>query len=150
MKTIKQLMMFLALALTFTTAFAQNVATKELLCKKWVIDEESMKPQILKMIKENPMAAGASEADLQSGLSMAMEQLSGTKMEYKTDGTSIKSSKTATTTGTWSLSADGKQLTAKSEGKPDRLFTFAEITKTKLILVSPDGKNVIFKLEIGL
>jgi hypothetical protein len=147
MKTIKKLMMILALVLTFSSSFAQNVATKELLCKKWIVDDESMKPILLKMIKENPMAASASEADLQMGLNMAMEQISGSKMEYKMDGTTAKIAKSGNSTGTWTLSADGKELTNKSDGKPDRVFSFAEISKTKLSLLSADGKNIIFKPE---
>ncbi len=147
MKPIKKTLMLLALVLTFSSSFAQNVATKELLCKKWIVDDESMKPILMKMIKENPMAASASEADLQMGLNMAMEQLSGTKMEYKMDGTTAKIAKSGNSTGTWTLSADGKELTTKSEGKPDRVFSFAEISKTKLSLLSADGKNIVFKPE---
>ncbi len=139
--------MLLAFGLTISTSFAQNVATKELLCKKWIVDDESMKPVLLKMMKENPMAANASDADLQIGLNMAMEQISGSKMEYKMDGSTAKVAKSGNSVGTWFLSPDGKELTTKSDGKPDRVFSFAEITKTKLSLLSTDGKNIIFKSE---
>ncbi len=147
MKTIKNLIMLIALTITFSTSFAQNVASKELICKKWIVDDESMKPVLLKMMKENPMAAGASDADLQMGLNMAMEQISGSKMEYKLDGTTAKVAKSGNSNGTWSLSADGKELTTKSDGKPDRIFSFVEISKTKLSIMSSDGKNIIFKPE---
>jgi hypothetical protein len=147
MKPIKKTLMLLALILTFSTSFAQSVASKELLCKKWIVDDESMKPILMKMIKENPMAASASEADLQMGLNMAMEQISGTKIEYKMDGTTAKVAKSGNSNGSWSLSTDGKELTTKNEGKPDRVFSFAEISKTKLILLSADGKNIVFKPE---
>ena len=147
MKTMKKIMMLLAFGLTFSTSFAQNVATKELLCKKWIVDDESMKPVVLKMIKENPMAASASEADLQMGLNMAMEQISGTKIEFKLDGTTSKLNKNVPSTGKWTLSADGKELTSITEGKPDRVFSFVEISKTKLSLATLDGKNFIYKSE---
>jgi hypothetical protein len=147
MKTTKKIMMLLALVLTFSTSFAQNVASKELLCKKWIIDDESMKPIIMKMMKENPMSAGASEADLQMGLNMAMEQISGTKVEFKLDGTTSKLNKNIPSTGKWTLSTDGKELISISEGKPDRIFSFIEISKTKLSLATTDGKNFIYKPE---
>jgi hypothetical protein len=131
MKPIKKTLMLLALILTFSTSFAQSVASKELLCKKWIVDDESMKPILMKMIKENPMA----------------EQISGTKIEYKMDGTTAKVAKSGNSNGSWSLSTDGKELTTKNEGKPDRVFSFAEISKTKLILLSADGKNIVFKPE---
>ncbi|MEO8517530.1 MAG: hypothetical protein ABI426_12320, partial [Flavobacterium sp.] len=49
--------------------------------------------------------------------------------------------------GTWTLSADNKELTTKSEAKPEKKFTILEITKTKLNILSSDGKNVILKTE---
>ena len=148
MKTIKKLIMFLVLLLfTFSATFAQNVATKELLCKKWIIDDESMKPIIIKMMKANPMVAGASEADLQMQIGMAMVQISGTKIEYKTDGSIAKFSKSGNTVGIWTLSTDGKTLKTKTNGKPERIFSFIEISNIKLNIIDAEGKNMILKPE---
>ncbi len=144
---IKKSIMLSVFALTFSKAFSQKIASKELLCKTWTFDMEAMKPIIMATIKSNPIVAILSEVKREKILNIAIEQISGSKIEYKIDGTTAKYSKSGNSYGTWALSDDGKKLSTKSKGKPDKIFSFLEISKTKLSIIDTDGKNLVLKLE---
>ncbi|HKX86009.1 MAG TPA: hypothetical protein VJL37_05020 [Flavobacterium sp.] len=147
MKLIQKLAAVLFIAFAFSTASAQTGDSKNLIVNKWFIDKDAMKPVIKTMLATNPQFMGLDEATKESTLGMVMEQISGLRVEYKTDGTMLRNDANGEVPGTWSLSADGKELTTKSEGKPDKKYTLLEITKTKLNLMSSDGKNIILKTE---
>ena len=147
MKLIKNLATLLLVVFSITVASAQSNDAKKLIVNKWVIDQEAMKPVIMTMLATNPQFAGLDEASKASTLAMVMGQVSSVKIEYKADGTMLRTDSSGDGAGTWTLSADGKELTTKSEGKPEKKFTILELAKTKLSIVAPDGKNVILKTE---
>lgn len=147
MKLIQKLTAVLFIAFAFSTASAQTGDSKSLIVNKWFIDKDAMKPVIKAMLATNPQFIGLDEATKESTLGMVMEQISGLRVEYKNDGTMLRNDVNGEVPGTWSLSADGKELTTKSEGKPDKKYTLLEISKTKLNLMSSDGKNIILKTE---
>lgn len=147
MKLIKNLATLLLVVFSISTASAQSTDAKKLIVNKWVIDKEAMKPIIMAMMATNPQFMGMDEAGRASTIEMVMEQASKLKVEYKADGTLSRTDSTGDGVGTWTLSADGKELTTKSEGKPEKKFTILEISKTKLNVMSSDGRNVILKTE---
>lgn len=147
MKLIQKLAAVFLFAFAFNTATAQMAESKNLIVNKWFIDKEAMKPVIKTLLATNPQFIGADEATRESTLTMVLEQLSGIRVEYKSDGSMLRNDVNGEVTGTWSLSTDGKELTTKAEGKPDKKYTLLEITKTKLNLMSSDGKNIILKTE---
>lgn len=147
MKTFKNLATLLLVVFTMTASFAQTSESKKLIVNKWVIDKEAMKPVLMVMLGGNPQFAALDEASKASTLNMVLEQVASVKVEYKADGSMERTDSTGTGTGTWTLSADGKELTSKSEGKPDKKYTLLEISKTKLNMMSSDGKNIILKTE---
>ena len=147
MKTIKNLATLLLVVFTITSSFAQTNDSKKAIVNKWVIDKEAMKPIISIMLATNPQFAALDEASKASTLNMVMEQVSALKVEYKADGVMLRTDPTGDVAGTWSLSDDGKELTTKSEGKPDKKYSVLALTTTKLSLMSPDGKNIILKTE---
>jgi hypothetical protein len=147
MKTIRNIATLLLVAFAITTSSAQSNDSKKLIVNKWVIDKEAMKPIIMTMLSTNPQFAGMDEATRASTLTMALEQISSLKVEYKADGTMLRNDPTGSVAGNWSLSEDGKELTTKAEGKPDKKYTLLEISKTKLNLMSAEGRNIILKTE---
>ena len=147
MKLIQKLAMVFFVAFAFATATAQTGESKKLIVNKWLIDKEAMKPVIKTMLATNPQFMGLDEATKESTLGMVLEQISGLRVEYKSDGSMLRNDVNGEVAGTWALSADGKELTTKSEGKPDKKYTLLEISKTKLNLMSSDGKNIILKTE---
>lgn len=147
MKLIKNVATLLLVVFSISVASAQSTEAKKLIVNKWVIDKEAMKPIITAMLATNPQFMGLDEASRASTLDMVLGQVSNVKIEYKADGTMLRTDSTGDGTGTWTLSADGKELTTKSEGKPEKKFTLLEVTKTKLNMMSSDGKNVILKTE---
>lgn len=147
MRLIKNLATVLLVVFSITASSAQSGEAKKLIVNKWVIDKEAMKPIISIMLATNPQFAGLDEASKASTLNMVLEQVAALKVEYKADGSMQRTDPTGDVTGSWSLSDDGKELTTKATGKPDKKYTLLEITKTKLNLMSLDGKNIILKTE---
>nr|WP_294939004.1 hypothetical protein [uncultured Flavobacterium sp.] len=147
MKTFKNLATFFLVAFAITIASAQSGEAKKLIVNKWVVDQAAMKPMIMTMLATNPQFAGLDEATKTSTMAMVMEQIASLKVEYKADGAMNRTDPSGSVNGTWSLSADGKELTTKAEGTPDKKYTLVEISKTKLSLMSADGRNIILKPE---
>jgi hypothetical protein len=145
MKTIKNLATLLLVVFSISMSTAQSTDSNKLIVNKWVIDKEAMKPIIAMMLATNPQFAGLDEATKSSTLDMALEQASSLKVEYKADGTMLRTDPTGETAGTWSLSADSKELTTKAEGKPDKKYTVLVLSKTSLSMMSADGRNIILK-----
>lgn len=147
MKSIKNWATLFIVAFTITTSFAQLGESKKLIVNKWVIDKEAMKPIVMTMLATNPQFTSLDEAGKLSNLNMILEQLSSLKVEYKADGIMLRNDPTGSVSGTWALSDDGKELITKAEGKPDKKYSLLELTKTKLNLMSSDGRNLILKTE---
>lgn len=147
MKQIKNLVALFLVAFTFATASAQNADSKKLIVNKWVIDQEAMKPVLKAMLATNPQFLALDEATKESTMTMAMQQLATMKVEYKADGTLQRKDPNGEATGNWILSDDGKEFTNKVEGKADKKYTILELTKTKLSILSSDGRNLILKAE---
>lgn len=148
MKTLKSLATFLLVAFSISLASAQSGDAKKLIVNKWVIDQEAMKPLIMTMLATNPQFASMDDATKTSTMGMVMQQISSMKVEYKADGAMLRTDPSGgNVAGTWALSADGKELTTKAEGKPDSKYKILELTKTKLNFTTADGKNIILKSE---
>lgn len=147
MKTFRNLATFLLVAFAITLSSAQSGDAKKLIVNKWVVDVEAMKPVIMTMMATNPQFAGLDEATKASTLTMVLQQISSMKVEYKTDGVMQRTDPSGNINGTWALSADGKELVTKAEGTPDKKYTLVEVTKTKLNMLSSDGRNIILKTE---
>ena len=147
MKLFQKLATVLFVAFAISTSSAQTGESKKLIVNKWFIDKEAMQPVIKTMLATNPQFINLDEATKESTLVMVMEQLANMRVEYKSDGSMLRNDPNGEVAGTWSLSEDGKELTTKSEGKPDKKYTLLEITKTKLNMMSSDGRNIILKTQ---
>lgn len=147
MKTFRNWATFLLVAFAISISSAQSGDAKKLIVNKWVVDVEAMKPVIMTMLGTNPQFSGMDEATKTSTLAMVLQQISSLKVEYKPDGAMHRTDPSGSVTGTWSLSADGKELVTKAEGTPDKKYTVMEISKTKLSMLSSDGRNIILKTE---
>lgn len=144
---LKNWLAILVTALTISTSFAQSENTKDLIANKWIIDQEAMKPVLQKMLEENPQTSALDELNKQVALSTALNQISTIKIEYKKDGSLASVNPNGNSVGVWSLSSDGRELTTKTEGKPEKKFTIIEISKLKLQLLTADKKSLFFKSE---
>lgn len=147
MKKIKIYATFILVAFAMAISSAQSGETKKLIQNKWVADVEAMKPIIITMLGINPQFAGMDEETKASRVAMALQTMSALKIEYKTDGVMNKTDAGGNSIGTWALSADGKELTIKSDGKSENKYTVIEISKTKLHLLSANGKKLFLKAE---
>jgi len=147
MKLIKHIATVLLLTFSFSTISAQNADSKALIVNKWVIDKEAMKPVVLAAYALNPQFMAMDEAGKAAAISMTMDQLDKLKVEYKIDGVMLRNDPTGFVTGKWSLSEDGKVLTTKAEGKPDKVYNILEISKNKIDMMSTEGRNIILKTE---
>ena len=147
MKLLKNLATVFLVAFTFATASAQTAESKKLIVNKWVMDLEAMKPVVMTLLATNPQFLALDEATKATATEQTMAQLATLKVEYKADGVMLRNDPTGAVTGTWSVSEDGKELTTKTEGKPDKKYKIQEISKTKLNMMSADGRNLILKPE---
>jgi hypothetical protein len=111
------------------------------------MDLEAMKPVVMTLLATNPQFLALDEATKATATEQTMAQLATLKVEYKADGVMLRNDPTGAVTGTWSVSEDGKELTTKTEGKPDKKYKIQEISKTKLNMMSADGRNLILKPE---
>lgn len=146
MKTIKSIATLLLVVFSISMSTAQSNESKKLIVNKWVIDKEAMKPIITMAMATNPQFASLDEAAKLNVFNMTFEQISKLKVEYKADGVMLRTDPTGDISGTWSLSDDGKELTTKAEGKPDKKYSVVELSKTRLSMMSVDGRNIILKL----
>lgn len=148
MKTIKNIITVVLFTLTLTGAFAQSGETKKLLVNKWVVDKEAMRPVVAIMLATNPQYSAQDAAGKESIINMALDQASVIKREYLTDGTFTATNPDGSNvTGKWSLSTDEKELTTKTEDKPERKAKVVAVSKTKLHLISEGNRELFLKAE---
>ncbi|HEU4497133.1 MAG TPA: hypothetical protein VFR70_08795 [Flavobacterium sp.] len=125
----------------------QSGETQKLLANKWIIDTEAMKPSIAAIVATHPQTASLDAAAKEEYTNNILGEMSGFGFELSSNGNFAGAGSEGNVAGKWKLSADSKELTTQTEGKPERKFIIAAVSKTKLHLIGEDSRDMFLKTE---
>jgi hypothetical protein len=116
---MKNLVTIILMVLCVVKVNAQEFDSK-LLCKKWKIDVESMKPVIAKKLSQDSQFAFLSEAEKEEGILSILETLKQDTIEYKSDGTIDRNGSEGFSIGTWKLDTTKGELITKIDNNKEK------------------------------
>jgi hypothetical protein len=116
---MKNLVTIILMVLCVVKVNAQEFDSK-LLCKKWKIDVESMKPVIAKKLSQDSQFAFLSEAEKEEGILSILETLKQDTIEYKSDGTIDRNGSEGFSKGTWKLDTTKGELITKIDNNKEK------------------------------
>ena len=121
---------------------AQEFDSK-LLCKKWKIDVESMKPVIAKKLSQDSQFAFLSEAEKEEGILSILETLKQDTIEYKSDGTIDRNGSEGFSKGTWKLDTTKGELITKIDNNKEKKYQIIHLDKNKLHYRAENGYDLV-------
>ncbi|MFN7118053.1 MAG: TraB/GumN family protein [Saprospiraceae bacterium] len=126
------------------TTPANDNSTAALLTRKWKMDE-SVIPQAVEDVLENVRLQNPEQAKMLEAQKDALAAgLRASVVEYKANGNYDMQIMGRIMSGTWTLSADNKQLLRKDENGEETVNQLVEISKDKLIIINSKQKKIIY------
>lgn len=127
-----------------TAPAATNNPISKLLTRKWKMDE-SMIPQALEDVLENVRQQNPEQAKILEGQKEALTAgLRASVVEYKANGNYEMQIMGRIVAGTWTLSADNKNLLRKDENGEETVNQLVEINNNQLVIINSKQKKVIY------
>lgn len=139
---MKHLVTIILMVLCVVKVNAQEFDSK-LLCKKWKIDVESMKPVIAKKLSQDSQFAFLSEAEKEEGILSILETLKQDTIEYKSDGTIDRNGSEGFSIGTWKLDTTKGELITKIDNNKEKKYQIIHLDKNKLHYRAENGYDLV-------
>lgn len=134
----------IALFICAGSLYAQSSKT-ELISKKWVINQEAMRPVIAEILKLDPETASLTGEARESAISEGVKRLAKMRIEMNTDGSAIMASSKGEDKGTWRFNKKETELYTKRKGSKERKFTIKSLSEDQLVIVSSNNIKLILK-----
>lgn len=141
---------WLSIVIMFFTSLrgvAQDKSINDLLIKKWIVDTVAMKVVFLEKLEKDPKYEGLDDEQKKIAVKTAIDKVAKLTIEYKSDGTCISTTSKGSSKSLWNINNNGKTITTKTDGKPDKIITIREVSENKLVIISSEGTIICLKVE---
>jgi len=139
---MKNLVTIILMVLCVVKVNAQEFDSK-LLCKKWKMDVEAMKPVIEKKLSQDPQFAFLSEAEKEQALLSILETFKQDTIEYKSDGTIERNASEGFSKGTWKLDTTKGEPITKIDNNKEKKYQIIHLDKNKLHYRAENGYDLV-------
>lgn len=118
---------------------------EKLLCKKWTIDVELMRPVVEDMLSKRPDMADLDEVNRKVAIQTALNKITNNTVEYKANGVRTSFTSKGTSKSTWTYHRKKNELVVLDDNKLRSKFTIIKLTSNSLHLISENGTKLFFK-----